>query len=236
MHMALASGEGEAFAAESFSRLYQRSLYQSLRGQARRGFAQLRQCVSDLPETVRQNAARVAAMEDVAMESLRRLLDHKISAVRTRCHGDYHLGQVLFTGNDFVIIDFEGEPQRPISERRIKTSPLRDVAGMIRSFHYAAHAAYQGETPAAAVQRQPGNGLQRWLRVWYAWTAAAFLRSYIAEAGSAGFLPASREELGILLDAYLLEKAIYELGYELNNRPQWIRIPLEGILQLLEPR
>jgi maltose alpha-D-glucosyltransferase/alpha-amylase len=145
------------------------------------------------------------------------------------------LGQVLFTGNDFVIIDFEGEPQRPVSERRIKTSPLRDVAGMIRSFHYASHAAQHGDAPGAIVQREPGDGLRHWLRVWYEWSAAAFLRAYIAEAEGAGFLPEDGQELEIVLDAYLLEKAIYELGYELNNRPEWVRIPLEGVMHLLEP-
>jgi maltose alpha-D-glucosyltransferase/alpha-amylase len=154
--------------------------------------------------------------------------------MRTRCHGDYHLGQVLFTGNDFVIIDFEGEPQRPVSERRIKTSPLRDVAGMIRSFHYASHAAQRGDAPGTLTAREPADGLPLWLRAWYQWNAAAFLRAYDAEAGQADFLPRNKEEFGVLLDAYLLEKAIYELGYELNNRPEWVRIPLEGILYLLE--
>jgi maltose alpha-D-glucosyltransferase/alpha-amylase len=207
-----------------------------MRGQARRGFELLRRHLPDLPEVTRPSANRVAEMEDKALGRFSELLDRNIAAERTRCHGDYHLGQVLFTGNDFVIIDFEGEPQRPVSERRIKTSPLRDVAGMIRSFHYASHAAQQGNAPGAIVQPERADGLHNWLSVWYAWSAAAFLRAYTTGATGANFLPHDKEELGILLDAYLLEKAIYELGYELNNRPDWVRIPLEGILHLLEPQ
>jgi len=236
MHAALASGEEEAFAPERFSQLYQRSLYQSMRGQARRGFELLRKYLPDLPEAAGPSANRVAEMEDEVLGCFSELLDHNITAMRTRCHGDYHLGQVLFTGNDFVIIDFEGEPQRPVSERRIKTSPLRDVASMIRSFHYASHAAQQGDAGGAIVEREPGDGLQHWLQVWYAWSAAAFLRAYAAQAAGSGFLPRDKDELRILLDAYLLGKAIYELAYELNNRPEWVRIPLEGILHLLEPK
>jgi maltose alpha-D-glucosyltransferase/alpha-amylase len=236
MHAALASGEDDAFAPERFSKLYQRSLYQSMRGQARRGFALLRKHLSDLPETVRSTAQHVAKMEDKALGRLHQLLERDITAMRIRCHGDYHLGQVLFTGNDFVIIDFEGEPQRPVSERRIKTSPLRDVAGMIRSFHYATYAAQQREAPAAVLQGEPADQVRDWLRAWYTWSAAAFLRAYTTAAAGASFLPDDLDNLGMLLDAYLLEKAIYELGYELNNRPDWVRIPLEGILHLLQQR
>jgi maltose alpha-D-glucosyltransferase/alpha-amylase len=234
MHAALAAGEDKAFAPERFSKLYQRSLYQSMRGQARRGFESLRKHLPELPEALRPAAQRVAEMEDEVLGRFGELLHRNISTMRTRCHGDYHLGQVLFTGNDFVIIDFEGEPQRPVSERRIKTSPLRDVAGMIRSFHYASHAVQHADAPGAAVQPEPDNGLEDWLRAWYAWSAAAFLQAYTAEIDGVGLLPEDEEELGILLDAYLLEKAIYELGYELNNRPDWVRIPLEGIQDLLE--
>ncbi|MHB0958665.1 MAG: maltose alpha-D-glucosyltransferase [Pirellulaceae bacterium] len=236
MHTAFAQGDDEAFVPKRFSRLYQRSLYQSLRGRARRGFTMLRKRLANLPEAARPAALRVAEMEEDVLGRFGQLLDRSINALRTRGHGDYHLGQVLFTGNNFVIIDFEGEPQRPVSERRIKTSPLRDVAGMIRSFHYASHVPQQGEAPGAVVPRDPANGLQLWLHLWYAWSAAAFLRTYVAEAAGAGFLPANPDELRILLEAYLLDKAIDDLGYELNNRPDWVGIPLEAMLHLLESR
>lgn len=234
MHAALASGEDEAFAPERFSKLYQRSLYQSLRGQTRRGFELLRRCLPELPEAIRPHAQRATELEQLTLDRFSRLLERNIMAMRTRCHGDYHLGQLLFTGNDFVIIDFEGEPQRPVSERRIKTTPLRDVASMIRSFHYASHAVLHEGARGAILQQEPENGLRTWLRVWFIWSTAAFLRAYTTHAAGMDFLPQDMNDFEVLLDAYLLEKAIYELGYELNNRPEWVQIPLEGILYLLE--
>jgi maltose alpha-D-glucosyltransferase/alpha-amylase len=153
-----------------------------------------------------------------------------IEAQRTRCHGDLHLGQVLFTGKDFVIIDFEGEPERPVSERRIKASPLRDVAGMLRSFHYAAHAALRGQSQAVFVQHSAAP-MQEWANYWYTWVSAAFLRTYFEIASSSTYLPKDAAQLRTLLRAYLLEKALYELRYELNNRPDWVTIPLDGIMQ-----
>jgi maltose alpha-D-glucosyltransferase/alpha-amylase len=143
------------------------------------------------------------------------------------------MGQVLFTGKDFIIIDFEGEPERPISERRIKASPLKDVAGMIRSFHYASYAALSDEPSGLFVHRDTLVSPEAWMHFWCLWSTAAYLRMYLKEAERGGFLPANEEDLALLLDAYLMEKALYELSYELNNRPRWINIPLEGILELL---
>ncbi len=162
------------------------------------------------------------------------ILGRKITALRTRIHGDYHLGQVLYTGKDFVIIDFEGEPARPLTERRIKRSPLRDVAGMLRSFHYAAHTALANQVEAGVIRAEDRLGLEPWARLWNLWISSAFLRAYLRTAGEAAYLPRGREEFETLLHAYHLEKAIYELGYELNNRPTWVWLPLLGIQQLLE--
>jgi maltose alpha-D-glucosyltransferase/alpha-amylase len=163
------------------------------------------------------------------------LRNRKISAARIRCHGDYHLGQVLYTGKDFVIIDFEGEPARPLSERRIKRSPLRDVAGMIRSFHYAAHSALLHQSSLAL---KPENllALERWAQFWYVWVSSSFLRCYLKGVEQTELIPDDPEQLKILLDVYLLEKAIYEIGYELNNRPHWLKVTLQGILQLLKAK
>ena len=157
--------------------------------------------------------------------------------MRIRTHGDYHLGQVLYTGRDFVVLDFEGEPARPLSERRLKRSALRDVAGMLRSFQYAVHAALAEATRRGAVPEGARRELERWLAAWERWAGAAFLGAYLrrARAGSdtPAFLPASRADLALLLDVFLLEKAVYELGYELNNRPAWVGIPLAGIQRIL---
>jgi maltose alpha-D-glucosyltransferase/alpha-amylase len=148
---------------------------------------------------------------------------------KIRCHGDYHLGQVLYVDGDFVILDFEGEPTRTIEERRAKQSPLKDVAGMLRSFDYAAYAGLFVFT-----QNRPDDFAQLapWAELWRLTVSAAFLRSYRATAGRAIFLPDKPEVFSALLDAYILNKAFYELVYELNNRPDWVRIPLQGILAL----
>ena len=168
------------------------------------------------------------------LDRFHRVSDIRISAQRTRCHGDFHLGQVLFTGKDFVITDFEGEPERSISERRIKVSPLRDIAGMIRSFHYASHAALSGARREAWLSSTQSSEVASWLAAWYLWSANVYLKSYLIHAAPGQFLPEQPEELEALLEGYILEKAVYELGYELNNRPSWVPIPLEGILHSLQ--
>ena len=229
LHAALGSEKDDPrFAPEPFTALYQRSLYQSMRTLTQGVFRTLRSKVRDIPQAV-----QVLDLQGTIEERFRRVLQPKLEALRIRCHGDYHLGQVLYTGRDFVIIDFEGEPARPLSERRIKRSPLTDVAGMIRSFHYAAYTALMAQTGGAIPVDNPAL-LEPWALFWYWWVSAAFLQSYLEVAGAAAFLPPSREDLQTLLDLFLLEKALYELGYEVNNRPQWVRIPIEGVVQLLE--
>jgi maltose alpha-D-glucosyltransferase/alpha-amylase len=153
--------------------------------------------------------------------------------VRTRIHGDYHLGQVLWTGKDMVIIDFEGEPLRSISDRKIKRSPLRDVAGMLRSFDYAAYAALRQSPSSPDESPEARRSILAATRLWVDGVSAEFLRVYRTIADGVGILPTESAELQLLLDAYLLEKAVYELDYELNNRPDWAEIPIRGLLQLL---
>ena len=133
-----------------------------------------------------------------------------------------------------MIFDFEGEPARPLSERRLKRSPLRDVAGMLRSFHYAAYAALFSGQAIGTIREEDLPSLEVWAQFWYLWVCVAFLKAYLPAGGRASILPREKDGLRALLDAYLLEKAIYELGYELNNRPDWLKIPLQGIQQQLE--
>jgi maltose alpha-D-glucosyltransferase/alpha-amylase len=151
--------------------------------------------------------------------------------MRIRTHGDYHLGQVLYTGRDFIIIDFEGEPERELTERRLKQSPLKDVTGMIRSFHYAVHTALFKE---GSLRPEDVPRLEPWTNFWYRYVAGIFLKSYLDTVKNAPFIPGDREELELMVNAYLLEKAVYELGYELNNRPDWVFAPLRGIKDLIE--
>ncbi len=233
-HLAMASNvENPTFAPDPFTPFYQRSLYQSMRNLTAQNFDLLRKRARILPEAVRAQAREVLELEERILKRFQGILDRKITAMRIRVHGDYHLGQVLYTGKEFVLIDFEGEPARSLSARRNKRSPLRDVAGMLRSFHYASYAPLIGEV-GGSVRTGDIQSLEPWAACWNGWVSRAFLQGYLAFAGKGAFLPSSREELSALLDTFLLEKAIYELGYELNNRPDWVKLPLLGILSLME--
>jgi maltose alpha-D-glucosyltransferase/alpha-amylase len=159
------------------------------------------------------------------------LLNVRIEAVRTRVHGDYHLGQVLYTGKDFIVLDFEGEPARSLTERRMKRSPLRDVAGMMRSFHYAAYAAlWQRRTFRA----EDVAFLEPWAEAWAMWVARLYLQTYKEIVANAPFFPADPIAAEVLMNALLLEKATYEVVYELNNRPNWVVLPIRGIRALIQ--
>ncbi len=231
LHLALAAGTGPAFAPEPFSLLYQRSLYQSMRSLTSRTFQGLRKIVPNLPAPLRAQAEAALALEEALLARFRRITVAKIEAVLTRIHGDFHLGQVLFTGNDFVLIDFEGEPVRPIGERRIKRSPLRDVAGMLRSFEYAAYATLFNRTNHAPQESEAGAMMRRWADGWSFWVSAAYFGGYLRRAAGAPFIPAAPVDLEALLEVFMLEKLIYEIGYEMNNRPTWLSIPLSGLLR-----
>ncbi|HEX9015881.1 MAG TPA: maltose alpha-D-glucosyltransferase [Chloroflexota bacterium] len=234
MHQMLASDSIDPdFAPEPFTMFYQRGLYQSMRNLTAQTIQSLRKSLREHPEQVRGYTARIPDAEPEILRRFRAVADRKLSGMRIRHHGDYHLGQVLYTGNDFVIIDFEGEPARPLSQRRIKRSALADVAGMLRSFHYVSHAPLFGQVQGVVVRPEDLSRLEGWARFWSCWTGVAFLKGYMAAAEGSSFLPRSREEIQLLLDAFLLEKAVYELGYELNHRPTWVAIPARGILDLL---
>ncbi len=239
MHRALASEPIQPlFKPESFSKLYQRSLFQSmnlLAGQVLPTFEKWYAKEGPAMSTSRRaDIERVLSRKAEIGEHFKVLTRMKITAKRLRCHGDYHLGQALYTGGDFVIIDFEGEPARPVSERRIKRSPLRDVAGMLRSFHYAVYSALLREEERGSFHADRRPALEQWAEAWYPWVCARFLQGYLDRCRGTDFLPETEEEIKSLLSVYLMEKAVYELGYEMNNRPDWIMIPLKGIEQLLD--
>ena len=185
----------------------------------------------ELTRTAGERARELLRLEPEVYSRFVPLRDSEINTVRIRYHGDFHLGQVLYTGDDFLIIDFEGEPARPLAERRKKTLAMRDVAGMIRSFQYAAYAALF-ERVAATDGSDMGTA-ESWADFWTAWVSAAYLKAYFETAGDGLFVPAGMEERRLLFDAFLLQKALYEVAYELNNRPNWVGIPLGGILSLV---
>jgi maltose alpha-D-glucosyltransferase/alpha-amylase len=147
---------------------------------------------------------------------------------RVRCHGDYHLGQVLVHEGDVIMLDFEGEPARPLSERRDKDSPLRDVAGMLRSFSYAAYTALNAATLG---RPEDLERLTPWADFWDLWVGAGFLRAYLAAATKADILPSGRDDFHQLLQAFVVDKALYEVAYELSSRPEWLHVPLIGLLR-----
>ena len=235
LHVALASAsESPRFGREPFSQLYQRSLYQAMRNLAARTFSALRRDFGGVPEEVRGECESLLAREGEAFGWLHRIVERRINVMRIRIHGDYHLNQVLYTGSDFVIIDFEGEATRSITERQLKVSPFRDVAGMIRSLDYAAYFAVSDQVSGIVLSAEDTARLHGWIRFWSRWSSAAFLRSYLATAAGQPFVPQPVENVQLLLEVFLFEKALRDVRIELESRPAWARIPLRGMLELLD--
>ena len=236
LHHALSSVvDDPAFAVEPYSALYLRSVYQTLRNQAATTYGLLRKRRDDLPVEAAVQAARALEMAADVQARLKELTKGRVICGRVRTHGDFHAGQVLWTGRDFAFIDFEGEPGRPLSERRHKRSALTDVAGMLRSFHYAAFGTLLNPRVGGAVRPEDVARLEPWADFWYLWVAATFLRAYLAGAAGKPFVPADRAELEVLLNIAMLQKVLYELDYELNNRPEWVSIPLRGLADIASP-
>src|SRR5467141_991029 len=231
LHLALAScPDDPAFRPEPFNAMAQRSVYQTMRTTLRRTFTLLERKLPDLSAAFRDEAKEVLAAEQEILTREKRLLDRRASAAKIRIHGDYHLGQLLYTGKDFVILDFEGEPARALSERKLKRSALRDVSGMMRSFQYAAYSALW----QPAMRNEDVPFLERWADLWYRQMSSVFLQRYLMTTAGAIFVPQNEEDLQVLLEAYLLDKAVYEIGYELNHRPTWVVIPIRGIKHILQ--
>jgi maltose alpha-D-glucosyltransferase / alpha-amylase len=244
LHLALASDARDpAFAPEPFTK-------DDLLAVAADATAQIQHAMEALQERVDRStrgakkAARVAVSDEIAAEakellrargplldSLRRVPTLEFTASKTRIHGDYHLGQVLWSEGDFYILDFEGEPARPLAMRRQKQSPMKDVAGMLRSFSYAAYAGLFAHTVSRPSEYAR---LEAWARLWQTWAGASFLRGYFESAGQALFVPTEPSQRDALLRLFVIDKALYELNYELNNRPDWVRIPLRGLLELIQ--
>jgi len=229
LHRCLATLPGAIFAPEPFTNLYQRSLYQTLRSLARRTELDLVSKIPYLPESLQVQAKNWIAATPHLLAFYARLLGAKISAKKIRSHGDYHLGQVLNTGKDFVILDFEGEPCRPIGERLLKRPALVDVAGMLRSFDYAVQSAL------LAIERQEDRTrLAPWCDLWKGHVTSAFLEGYLTGVAKADFLPQTEEDFTFLLKVFLLDKALYEIWYELSYRPNLLGIPLCSAYQMLQ--
>ncbi len=226
LHSALASPTHDPdFKPEYFSLLYQRSIFQSVQSLVKRVFLALRKKSKKCPEAMQNDLNEILSSESEIINYCKVILSKKIKTKKIRIHGDYHLGQVLYTGNDFYIIDFEGEPARPLGERRLKRSPLKDVAGMLRSFNYAAFSPLIQQKIAGEYEE-----LEHWAKLWTYYTSKIFLDAYLEHISPSAIIPEDKSEIEKLLSLYLLEKAVYEIGYEIDNRPSWLAIPIKGIL------
>jgi maltose alpha-D-glucosyltransferase/alpha-amylase len=230
MHLDLATDTtNPAFRAGTLKKPDLAALSLRLREHARQVLERLKHGIEGFPDDVVEHAALVLGRRRQFTDRLSGLEELDITLKSTRIHGDFHLGQVLRVRDDFVLLDFEGEPARPLAERRMLESPIKDVAGMVRSFSYAAQVGYLNY-----VARRPRDAapLEPWAKLWEACVSSAFLQSYREVVAASDLVPAGLTEFSLLLDAFLLDKALYELSYELNNRPAWVRIPLLGILAL----
>jgi trehalose synthase-fused probable maltokinase len=231
LHAALADARGDpAFEPEPLTPAAWRRLAASLRAHGEAALGALAGGLERVPPACAGRAAALLGRRGAIAACFDGLagLETPMSAIRV--HGDFHLGQVLVAGGDVTILDFEGEPLKSIEERRSKQPALKDVAGMLRSFSYAAHAAL---FERAQDRVEVAAALDPWARAWHTFVSAAFLRAYRTAAAGAPFAPADAGTFERLLDVLLLDKALYELLYELNNRPAWLRIPIWSILALL---
>ncbi len=234
-HVALSSQpEIPAFAPEPFTEFYRHGLYHGFLAQLNKSLDTLRQHIDQLSGSTLDEAREILDRRDTLRDRFTALRDTRISGMRTRHHGDYHLGNVLYTGSDFLIANFDGDFSRPMSERRIKRSPIKDVASMVRSLHYVAHAVLFNHVPGIVTTPDVGWRLERWAKAWYEWVSALFLRGYLPAAAEGNCLPKTQPEIKALFDAYSIEKGLIEVEYELQNRPDWVRIPLHGILEQLQ--
>jgi maltose alpha-D-glucosyltransferase/alpha-amylase len=241
MHAALANADdgNPSFAPEPYSQTYQRALLQSMRNTTRGAFHVLQARIGTLTGDAADMGRDLLGREADVLRSFRELTGHPVRAPRIRCHGDYHLGQVLWTGKDFVIIDFEGEPLRSIGERRLKRSPYKDVAGMVRSFDYAAWSGLRRHWDVMPPDHRAATADRdkRGAELWGSWLGREFVRAYTLRLGEVAphLLPANPRDTELLLRSWVLEKALYEVRYELNSRPDWAEIPLRAILSILGP-
>jgi maltokinase len=231
MHEALFNVHGEeSFRSEPFDRTYRRYLHEKLEKLLENRYAQLTDNYLQLDEDAQGLAWKFMEAKDTILDFVDQILTKPFRSYRTRVHGDYHLGQVLVQGEELIIIDFEGEPESSIDARKIKHSPLKDVAGMIRSYHYAVSAKLFNAPETKALDSKV---LQRAADRWFKLMKDTYLEEYVSYFGLNHPLLYDTNEINYLLQFHLLEKAVYELGYELNYRPSWVKIPLKGISDVL---
>jgi maltose alpha-D-glucosyltransferase/alpha-amylase len=230
MHKTLASSQEANFSPISFTAIHQRSLYQSMRISASRTLQSLNRHMKRLPEEIQGDASAILASEKEILSLLRKVMERKLSGTRIRIHGDYHLAQLLYTGKDFFLFGFESGPENTMEERKLKRSPIFDLASMVVSFHSAAYSALHKH---ALMRKEDLPLLEPWEGLWFRYVSGLFISSYLKTAGDAPFLPSDRAELEVLLYVFLLDRSIHELGGNLE-RQESLGAPIKGILSLLK--
>ncbi|HSU51347.1 MAG TPA: alpha-glucosidase C-terminal domain-containing protein, partial [Segetibacter sp.] len=231
MHLALAARRDiKDFAPEEFSLHYQRSLFSSMQALVREVFEGKIEDFKDYPEIIQQDLQDFYNRKEDILTMLKRIYAKKLDVIKIRIHGNYHLGQVFFTGKDVVITDFGGDPVRSFSDRRLKRSPLRDVASMIRSFR---DVAYEGFLKTTHVEKDNINSLLPFARLWSRYMVGFFMKAYLDTVKGSSFIPSDKQDFQMMVDTYMLEKAIYDLKYELKNRPDWAVVPLKTIKSII---
>jgi maltose alpha-D-glucosyltransferase / alpha-amylase len=231
MHLALSAIPNKDFQPEEFSLHYQRSLFSAMQSLVREGFQSLQKRFDDLPAEIKQEADEVYHSKDLLLQLLKRIYSKKLDVVKVRHHGNFHLDKVLLTGKDLVIQDFGGDPIRTYSERRIKRSPLRDVADMVCSFYYVA---YEGFFTNHHVTAEEKSGLLPFARLWAYYMSSFFIKSYLNTVKDAAFVPKDKRDLQILGQTLLLQKALYYFNLELNTRPDRVIIPMHLIASIIK--
>ncbi|MFB6317839.1 maltose alpha-D-glucosyltransferase [Saccharicrinis sp. FJH54] len=232
MHKALASVKNDnSFAEEKFSLLYQKSLYQSFRTTVKRNFSKIKASRGKLDPAQQTVLDEILSNESSLLSAVKTELEAgKMRASKLKIHGNYHLGQILFTGKDFMITDFEGEKERTLSARNLKYCPLKDVANLLRSFHYAV---YMGFETYSSRMPEHAAFLEPWRDIWHNAVRDTLLKSYLETAGNASFIPDVPHQTDILLTLFTIEKAVDEAVYELENRPEWLHMPLNGLRKVI---
>jgi maltose alpha-D-glucosyltransferase/alpha-amylase len=234
LHLTLLNGTGPAFAPEVFNDFYRQGLYHANISLTGRRLEFIRQRYTDMAPEVRKDAARVLELEDAILTKFKAVFERRIPSVRIRFHGRLHLGHLLvMPGGDITMFDFDGEPSLHISERRIKRCPLRDVASMLLSFGYAALTTGRHLAESEMRNRVDASTFRIWGRFWYSHVSAAFLRGYWKTAGQALYMPPTQQEQQVLLDNYLLERALLDVRSDISDKPDLAGVPFRVILHLL---
>jgi len=233
MHQALASSKSvKDFTPEDFSLHYQRSLFSGLQSLVRESFQVSKAMLKSLPDEIRADVEQVLGQKEEVLTTLRRIYSKKLDTTKIRIHGDLKLEKIMVTGKDIAIQDFGGDPLRSYSERRLKRSPLRDVATMIYSFYDVTYEGFLNNNQVP--EGETTLRLLPFAAIWVHYMRGFFLKAYLETVQGSSFVPAQPDEQQMMIETYLLEKAIPSLSYELTHRPDEVRVPLEVIKSIIK--